>query len=162
MSLQQAELQEDMEARGERMGGVQTHKRMIASLEKQIAVQEKKLEQVSRLTRFNWITIQIISFSLNLHSCNLKLCLSLPNFLSFSQVQEKHNKLQETLSEAEEQLSQVIIKCHIFQENIPDLFLQMGQPPLTNLNIILSLLTGHLSKWLLLIINCKIRSQAYT
>lgn len=45
--LQQAELQEDMEARGERMGGLQTHKRMVASLEKQIAVQEKKLEQVS-------------------------------------------------------------------------------------------------------------------
>ncbi|KAJ7370197.1 Coiled-coil domain-containing protein 93 [Desmophyllum pertusum] len=42
----QAELQEDMEARGERMGGVQTHKRMVTSLEKQIAVQEKKLEQV--------------------------------------------------------------------------------------------------------------------
>ncbi|XP_020609209.1 coiled-coil domain-containing protein 93-like [Orbicella faveolata] len=42
----QAELQEDMEARGERIGGVQTHKRMVASLEKQIAVQEKKLEQV--------------------------------------------------------------------------------------------------------------------
>lgn len=53
VSLQQAELQEDMEARGERMGGVQTHKRMVASLEKQIAVQEKKLEQVSCLTRFN-------------------------------------------------------------------------------------------------------------
>lgn len=31
------------------MGGVQTHKRMVASLEKQIAVQEKKLEQVSCL-----------------------------------------------------------------------------------------------------------------
>lgn len=45
--LQQAELQENLEARGERMGGVQTHKRMLASLEKQIAVQEKKLEQVS-------------------------------------------------------------------------------------------------------------------
>lgn len=44
--LQQAELQEDMEARGERMGGMQAHKRMVASLEKQIAVQEKKLEQV--------------------------------------------------------------------------------------------------------------------
>ena len=43
---QQAELQENLEARGERMGGVQTHKRMVASLEKQIAVQEKKLEQV--------------------------------------------------------------------------------------------------------------------
>lgn len=42
----QAELQENLEARGERMGGVQTHKRMVASLEKQIAVQEKKLEQV--------------------------------------------------------------------------------------------------------------------
>lgn len=42
----QAELQEDMEARGERMGGVQAHKRMVASLEKQIAIQEKKLEQV--------------------------------------------------------------------------------------------------------------------
>ena len=52
VSLQQAELQEDMEARGERAGGVQTHKRMVASLEKQIAVQEKKLEQVSCLTRF--------------------------------------------------------------------------------------------------------------
>ena len=38
-----------MEARGERIGGVQTHKRMVASLEKQIAVQEKKLEQVSCL-----------------------------------------------------------------------------------------------------------------
>lgn len=29
------------------MGGVQAHKRMVASLEKQIAVQEKKLEQAS-------------------------------------------------------------------------------------------------------------------
>lgn len=28
------------------MGGVQAHKRMVASLEKQITVQEKKLEQV--------------------------------------------------------------------------------------------------------------------
>ena len=46
-NIQQAELQEDMEARGERMGGVQAHKRMVASLEKQIAVQEKKLEQAS-------------------------------------------------------------------------------------------------------------------
>ena len=55
--VQQAELQEDMEARGERMGGVQTHKRMVASLEKQIAVQEKKLEQVSCLARLNEITI---------------------------------------------------------------------------------------------------------
>ncbi|KAJ7354756.1 Coiled-coil domain-containing protein 93 [Desmophyllum pertusum] len=43
---EQAELLEDMEVRGERMGGVQTHKRMVTSLEKQIAVQEKKLEQV--------------------------------------------------------------------------------------------------------------------
>lgn len=42
----QAELQGNMEARGERMGGEQAHKRMVASLEKQIAVQEKKLEQV--------------------------------------------------------------------------------------------------------------------
>lgn len=47
--LQQAELQENLEARGERMGGVQTHKRMLASLEKQIAVQEKKLEQVRHI-----------------------------------------------------------------------------------------------------------------
>lgn len=38
-----------MEARGERMGGAQAHKRMVASLEKQIAVQEKKLEQVCQL-----------------------------------------------------------------------------------------------------------------
>jgi hypothetical protein len=44
---QQAELQEGIEGRGERVGGVQAHKRMVASLEKQIAVQEKKLEQVS-------------------------------------------------------------------------------------------------------------------
>ena len=44
--LQQAELQEGMEARGERMGGVQAHNRMVASLEKQLSVQEKKLEQV--------------------------------------------------------------------------------------------------------------------
>lgn len=36
-----------MEARGERMGGAQAHKRMVSSLEKQIAVQEKKLEQAS-------------------------------------------------------------------------------------------------------------------
>ena len=36
-----------MEARGEQMGGVQAHKRMVSSLEKQIAVQEKKLEQAS-------------------------------------------------------------------------------------------------------------------
>lgn len=57
MTSQQAELQEDMEARGERMGGVQTHKRMVASLEKQIAVQEKKLEQVRCLARLNQITI---------------------------------------------------------------------------------------------------------
>lgn len=42
----QAELQGNMEVRGERMGGEQAHKRMVASLEKQIAVQEKKLEQV--------------------------------------------------------------------------------------------------------------------
>ena len=56
VSLQQAELQEDMEARGERMGGVQTHKRMVASLEKQIAVQEKKLEQVRCLARLHQMT----------------------------------------------------------------------------------------------------------
>ncbi|XP_029187858.2 coiled-coil domain-containing protein 93-like isoform X1 [Acropora millepora] len=42
----QAELQENLGARGERTGGEQTHKRMVASLEKQISVQEKKLEQV--------------------------------------------------------------------------------------------------------------------
>lgn len=30
------------------------------------------------------------------------------------------------MSEAEEQLSQVIIKCHIFQENIPDPFFTDG------------------------------------
>lgn len=46
--LQQAELQEGIEGRGERIGGVQAHKRMVTSLEKQIAVQEKKLEQVWR------------------------------------------------------------------------------------------------------------------
>ena len=34
------------------MGGVQTHKRMVASLEKQIAVQEKKLEQVRHIQIF--------------------------------------------------------------------------------------------------------------
>ena len=51
-SLKQAELQENLEARGERMGGVQTHKRMVASLEKQIAVQEKKLEQVRHVQIF--------------------------------------------------------------------------------------------------------------
>ena len=45
--MQQAELQENLGARGERTGGEQTHKRMVASLEKQISVQEKKLEQVS-------------------------------------------------------------------------------------------------------------------
>ena len=50
--LKQAELQENLEARGERMGGVQTHKRMVASLEKQIAVQEKKLEQVRHIQIF--------------------------------------------------------------------------------------------------------------
>lgn len=50
--LKQAELQENLEARGERMGGVQTHKRMVASLEKQIAVQEKKLEQVRHVQIF--------------------------------------------------------------------------------------------------------------
>ncbi|XP_068741608.1 coiled-coil domain-containing protein 93-like isoform X2 [Montipora capricornis] len=64
----QAELQENLEARGERTGGEQTHKRMVASLEKQISVQEKKLEQV----------------------------------------QEKDDKLKETLSNAEEELSQVV------------------------------------------------------
>ena len=125
MSLQQAELQEDMEARGERMGGVQTHKRMVASLEKQIAVQEKKLEQVSCLTRFNKITIQIITFSL-IHNSDLKLlklCLAYQLFLPFSQVQEKHNKLQETMCEAEEQLSQVITKCHVVFRIVIDLFL---------------------------------------
>lgn len=42
----QAELQENLGARGERTGGEQTHKRMVASLEKQISVLEKKLEQV--------------------------------------------------------------------------------------------------------------------
>ncbi|XP_015777701.1 PREDICTED: coiled-coil domain-containing protein 93-like [Acropora digitifera] len=42
----QAELQENLGARGERTGGEQTHKRMVTSLEKQISVQEKKLEQV--------------------------------------------------------------------------------------------------------------------
>ena len=138
-----------MEARGERMGGVQTHKRMVASLEKQIAVQEKKLEQVSCLTRFNKITIQIISFSLIYNSDLklLKLCLAYQLFLPFSQVLEKHNKLQETMSEAEEQLSQVITKRHIVFRIIIDLFfvaytkckphkamvqdiyLQMVQPP---------------------------------
>ena len=46
MLFQQAELQEGIEGRGERVGGVQAHKRMVTSLEKQIAVQEKKLEQV--------------------------------------------------------------------------------------------------------------------
>ena len=50
--LKQAELQENLEARGERMGGVQTHKRMVASLEKQISVQEKKLEQVRHIQIF--------------------------------------------------------------------------------------------------------------
>ena len=34
------------------MGGVQTHKRMVASLEKQISVQEKKLEQVRHIQIF--------------------------------------------------------------------------------------------------------------
>ena len=34
------------------MGGVQTHKRMVASLEKQISVQEKKLEQVRHIQLF--------------------------------------------------------------------------------------------------------------
>ena len=46
MLFQQAELQEGIEGRGERVGGVQAHKRMVTSLEKQIAVQGKKLEQV--------------------------------------------------------------------------------------------------------------------
>lgn len=83
-----------MEARGERMGGVQAHKRMVASLEKQIAVQEKKLEQASV---FCYLKKDYVS-----------VCLSISKFeLFLFQVQEKHNKLQETLSEAEEQLSQV-------------------------------------------------------
>ncbi|EDO46239.1 predicted protein, partial [Nematostella vectensis] len=43
----QAELQEGLEGRGERMGGAQAHKRMVASLEKQIAVQEKRLDQIT-------------------------------------------------------------------------------------------------------------------
>lgn len=86
-----------MEARGERMGGVQAHKRMVASLEKQIAVQEKKLEQVSV---FCYLKKDYVS-----------VCLSISKFQLFLfQVQEKHNKLQETLSEAEEQLSQVMHK----------------------------------------------------
>ena len=55
-----------MEARGERMGGVQTHKRMVASLEKQIAVQEKKLEQVSSLAELN----QIKNDKSSLKNCN--------------------------------------------------------------------------------------------
>ena len=46
LTIQQAELQEGVEGRGERVGGVQAHKRMVASLEKQITVQEKKLDQV--------------------------------------------------------------------------------------------------------------------
>lgn len=38
----------------------------------------------------------------------MSVCLSISKFQLFLfQVQEKHNKLQETLSEAEEQLSQV-------------------------------------------------------
>lgn len=118
-----------MEARGERVGGIQTHKRMVASLEKQIAVQEKKLEQVSCLTRFNKITIQIISFSL-IYNSDLKLLkvgLAYQSFLPFSQVQEKHNKLQETMSEAEEQLSQVITKRHIFSRIIVDLLSEGGR-----------------------------------
>ena len=85
MSLQQAELQEDMEARGERMGGVQTHKRMVASLEKQIAVQEKKLEQVSCLTRFNKITIPdyILFFDLQFWLEIFKTLFSLPIIFAF-------------------------------------------------------------------------------
>jgi len=61
-----------MEARGERMGGVQTHKRMVASLEKQIAVQEKKLEQVSCFARLNEITIvnYILHFELKVGLVN--------------------------------------------------------------------------------------------
>lgn len=46
LSLQQAELQEGIEGRGERVGGIQAHKRIVAFLEKQITVQEKKLDQV--------------------------------------------------------------------------------------------------------------------
>lgn len=73
MSLQQAELQEDVEARGERIGGVQTHKRMVASFEKQIAVQEKKLEQVSCLFK---IVHYILHFELKVWLVIVKLCLA--------------------------------------------------------------------------------------
>ena len=54
-----------MESRGERVGGVQTHKRMVASLEKQIALQEKKMEQVRTLNNFIKISTLISMLTLS-------------------------------------------------------------------------------------------------
>lgn len=91
------------------MGGEQAHKRMVASLEKQIAVQEKKLEQVSVFCCFKEKkkTVQrCLHFYLLVNTFITEFNVLLI-FCPLFQVQEKHNKLQETLSEAEEQLSQV-------------------------------------------------------
>ncbi|KAK3747013.1 hypothetical protein QZH41_011962, partial [Actinostola sp. cb2023] len=99
----QAELQEGIEGRGERVGGAQAHKRMVASMEKQIAVQGKK-------------TGAEMVLCLTCHSSLMQLyfCLSF-------QITEKQQQLQASLEKSQEQLSQVCTRSERIDEEMEKL-----------------------------------------